>query len=312
MIRSRDITAGTPGEHALPGRYDREMPVVVESISGLRALIAEQRADAASAGRPGVVALIPTMGALHAGHLALVARAREVADIVIVSIFVNPLQFSAVDDLDRYPRALEADVVALEPFGVTAVFAPSVSGMYPSGPVATRVTAGDLGMRYEGRTRRGHFDGVLTVVSKLLNVARPDVVVFGEKDAQQVFLVRRMIEDLNVPVTVHSVETVRDTDGLALSSRNRFLDAAERRAALALSRALEAAESSADRGTDAAIAAAQSVISGDEIVQLDYLSLVDPKTFQSVSDGYRGKALVLVSAQLGDTRLIDNRKIYLG
>lgn len=252
------------------------------------------------------------MGALHAGHLALVARAQEVADIVIVSIFVNPLQFSAADDLERYPRTLETDVAALESLGVDAVFAPLASEMYPTGPVATRVTAGDLGMRYEGRTRRGHFDGVLTVVSKLLNIARPDTIVFGEKDAQQVFLVRRMIEDLDIPVTVQSVETVRDSDGLALSSRNRFLDAAERRAALALSRALEAAESSADRGADAAVAAAQSVISGDEIVQLDYLSLVDPKTFQSVSDGYRGKALVLVAAQLGDTRLIDNRKIYLG
>ena len=252
------------------------------------------------------------MGALHPGHFALVARAREVADIVVVSIFVNPLQFTIADDLERYPRSLEADVAALEPLGVAAIFAPAASEMYPRGPVATRVTAGDLGMRFEGRTRRGHFDGVLTVVSKLLNITRPDCVVFGEKDAQQVFLVRRMIDDLDIPVTVHSVDTVRDPDGLALSSRNRFLDPAERRAALALSRALDAAESSADRGTDAAIAAAQSVISGDEIVQLDYLSLVDPTTFQSVTDGYRGKALVLVAAQVGDTRLIDNRKIFLG
>lgn len=288
------------------------MPVVVHTIAGLRALIAEQRADAASASRNVTVALVPTMGAVHAGHLALVARAREVADIVVVSIFVNPLQFTIADDLERYPRSLEADVAALEPLGVAAIFAPAASEMYPLGPVATRVTAGDLGMRFEGRTRRGHFDGVLTVVSKLLNITRPDSVVFGEKDAQQVFLVRRMIDDLDIPVTVHSVDTVRDPDGLALSSRNRFLDPAERRAALALSRALDAAESSADRGTDAAVAAAQSVISGDEIVQLDYLSLVDPMTFQSVSDGYRGKALVLVAAQVGDTRLIDNRKIYLG
>ena len=288
------------------------MPVVVHTIAGLRTVIAEQRADAASASRDGTVALVPTMGAVHAGHLALVARAREVADIVVVSIFVNPLQFTIADDLERYPRSLEADVAALEPLGVAAIFAPAESEMYPRGPVATRVTAGDLGMRFEGRTRRGHFDGVLTVVSKLLNITRPDSVVFGEKDAQQVFLVRRMIDDLDIPVTVHSVGTVRDPDGLALSSRNRFLDPAERRAALALSRALDAAESSADRGTDAAIAAAQSVISGDEIVQLDYLSLVDPTTFQSVTDGYRGKALVLVAAQVGDTRLIDNRKIYLG
>lgn len=288
------------------------MPVVVETIAGLRAFVAELRAEAVSAGRSGTVALVPTMGALHDGHLALVARAREAADIVIVSIFVNPLQFTAADDLERYPRSLETDVAALEPFGVAAVFAPPAAIMYPTGAIATRVTAGDLGMRYEGRTRRGHFDGVLTVVSKLLNIARPDVVVFGEKDAQQVFLVRRMIEDLDMPVTVQSVETVRDADGLALSSRNRFLDAAERRAALALSRALEAAESSSDRGADAAVAAAQSVIAGDEIVRLDYLSLVDPKTFQSVSDGYHGKALVLVAAQVGDTRLIDNRKIYLG
>ena len=299
------------GQRARDG-YDRLVPVVVETIAGLRALISEQRAAATSAGQIATVALVPTMGALHAGHLALVARARAVADIVVVSIFVNPLQFTGADDLERYPRTLETDVAALETLGVTAVFAPAASEMYPRGPVVTRVSAGDLGMRYEGRLRRGHFDAVLTVVAKLLNITRPDTVVFGEKDAQQVFLVRRMIEELDFPVTVQSVETVRDPDGLALSSRNRFLDGAERRAALALSRALEAAESSGDRGSDAVIAAAQSVISGDEIVQLDYLAIVEPKTFQSVSDGFRGKALVLVAAQVGDTRLIDNRKIYLG
>lgn len=289
------------------------MPVVVETIAGLRALLHQAQADAAAAGFPRPsVALVPTMGALHDGHLALVQRARELAEIVVVSIFVNPLQFGRGEDLDRYPRTLEADVAALEQHHVPFVFAPSVVDMYPDGATQVRVTAGPIGSRYEGRSRPGHFDGMLTVVSKLLNIASPDLVLFGQKDAQQQYLVRRMVSDLDLSVRVESVDTVREPDGLALSSRNRFLDDRQRVAARLLSRALEAAESSADRGIDAVLAAAQSVLVGDPGIELDYLSLVQPTTFESVDDGYTGKALVLIAARVGETRLIDNAKIYLG
>jgi len=252
------------------------------------------------------------MGALHEGHMALVERAQERAEIVVVSIFVNPLQFGASDDLDRYPRTVESDVERLRTHGVQIVFAPTLSEMYPAGDVPTQVTAGDMGNLYEGRSRRGHFDGVLTVVAKLLHIVGPDTVVFGQKDAQQVFLVKRMIADLNFDVQVATVPTVREDDGLALSSRNRFLDARERIAARALSRALEAAESSADRGPDAVLAAAQSVLAGDDTVQLDYLQVVNPATFLPVDGNHHGRALVLLAARVGDTRLIDNATIQLG
>lgn len=282
------------------------MPIAVaETISELRAITGHARA----AGKR--VALVPTMGALHAGHLALVRRATEIADVVIVSIFVNPLQFGPTEDIDRYPRTLPEDLAQLEPFGVSAVFAPTVAEMYPTGASDTRVTAGRVGALYEGRTRAGHFDGVLTVVSKLLNIAQPDVVLFGQKDAQQVFLVKRMIVDLDLPIAVDVVPTVREDDGLALSSRNRFLDAKEKRAARGLSIALEAAESSADRGIDAVLAAAQSVLMGEHLVELDYLVIVDPETFLPVDDNHQGRAIVLVAARVGTTRLIDNEAIFL-
>jgi pantoate--beta-alanine ligase len=282
------------------------MPIVVaETISELRKTTAEARAG----GRR--VALVPTMGALHDGHLALVRRAAEIADVVVVSIFVNPLQFGPSEDLDKYPRTLGDDLAKLEPLGVRTVFAPSVPEMYPTGASDTRVTAGRVASLYEGRTRAGHFDGVLTVVSKLLNIAQPDVVLFGQKDAQQVFLVKRMIVDLNIPVAVEVVPTVREDDGLALSSRNRFLDAREKRAARGLSLALEAAESSADRGIDAVLAAAQSVLMGESLVELDYLVVVDPDTFLPVDDDHQGRAVVLVAARVGTTRLIDNEAIVL-
>ena len=280
-------------------------PVVVETIAALRAELATRTAAG------GTVALVPTMGALHDGHLALVKRASEIADTVVVSIFVNPLQFGPDEDLDTYPRDLEADVKALDPFGVAFVFAPTASEMYPHGAAQVKVTGGEVAGLFEGRTRPGHFEGVLTVVSKLLNIARPDVVVFGQKDAQQVFLVRQLVDDLNVPTKVEIVDTVRADDGLALSSRNRYLNAAERRAAVAISRALEASASAADRGIDAVLAAAQSVFMDERLVKLDYLKVVNPKTFLPVDDGYRGQARVLIAAQVGSARLIDNDAIYL-
>ena len=289
------------------------MPVVVETIAGLRSHLSQLASTAVAAGLPRPsVSLVPTMGALHEGHLALVERARESADIVVVSIFVNPMQFGAGEDLDRYPRTIDADTEKLDAAGVAVVFAPTAAEMYPTGSTHTTVHAGDVGMRFEGRTRRGHFDGVLTVVAKLLNIVRPDVVVFGEKDAQQVFLVRRMVADLDIPVTVEAVPTVREDDGLALSSRNRYLDSGERIAAVTLSRALEAAESAADGGVDAVLAACQSVLTADTGVDFDYLAIVSQDTFQPVDEGHRGRALVLVAAKVGDTRLIDNATIYLG
>ena len=274
---------------------------VIETIAELRTALA---------GR--TVALVPTMGALHEGHLALVTRASQLAESVVVSIFVNPLQFGPNEDLAKYPRTLADDLAKLEAAGVEFVFAPSVAEMYPAGPSETRVTAGHVGTLYEGRSRPGHFDGMLTVVSKLLGIVRPDLVVFGQKDAQQVFLVQRMVADLNVATSVEVVPTVRESSGLALSSRNRFLDEREKRAALSLSTALEAAQSSGDRGVDQVVAAAQSALMGENLVQLDYLAVVDPTTFLPVDDGYRGKARVLIAARVGDTRLIDNELIHLG
>ena len=282
------------------------MPVTVAAtVVELRNLIGGRR-----------VALVPTMGALHDGHLALAARAVElvsqgVVDVVAASIFVNPLQFGPNEDLEKYPRTFDEDVAKLDAAGIDFVFAPTVEEMYPNGPLETKVTAGAVGSMFEGRSRPGHFDGVLTVVNKLLNIAGASAVLFGQKDAQQAFLVQRMVRDLSMPVRVEIVETVREESGLALSSRNRFLDAKEHRAARALSTALEAAASSADRGIDAVIAAAQSVLMGENLVELDYLAVVNPATFLPVDDDYRGPARVLIAARVGSTRLIDNERIRL-
>jgi len=274
-------------------------PVVLETIAELREALT------------GPVAFVPTMGALHDGHLELVDRAAALAPTVVVSIFVNPLQFGPNEDLDRYPRTPEADLEKLAARGVQYVFMPSVDELYPVWPIATKVSAGTVGTMYEGRSRPGHFDGVLTVVAKLLNIVRPDVVVFGRKDAQQVFLISRMVRELNLPVRVEVVDTVREDDGLALSSRNRYLDEKQRRAARVLSQALDAAVSSGDRGVDPALAAAQSVLMGEGQVELDYLVIVSPTTFLPVDEGYKGKAIVLIAAKVGSTRLIDNEPILL-
>ncbi len=279
---------------------DDGRPEVVESIAALREKLA---------GRS--VALVPTLGALHEGHLALVDRARQLADTVVVSIFVNPLQFGPEEDFDKYPRDLSGDLEALSRHGVAYVFAPTVTEMYPDGGTEITVTGGEVATLFEGRSRPGHFDGVLTVVAKLLGIVRPDHVIFGQKDAQQVFLVQRMVADLNFAARVEVVETVRADDGLALSSRNRYLNPDERRAATALSRALEAAASAADRGIDAVLAAAQSVFMDERLVKLEYLKVVNPRTFLPVDDGYRGPARVLIAARVGTARLIDNDALYL-
>ncbi|GAA1219860.1 pantoate--beta-alanine ligase [Rhodoglobus aureus] len=281
-------------------------PQVIETVAGMRDVIAHER----DAGR--TIALVPTLGALHAGHVAHVERAAELADVCVVSIFVNPTQFGASEDLDKYPRTMDEDLDMLGELGVPYVFAPSVEEMYPKGPTSTTISAGQIGTTFEGKSRAGHFDGVLTVVAKLLTITAPQFVTFGQKDAQQLFLVRRMITDLNIPVRMEIIETVRDDDGLALSSRNQFLDASQREAATILSTALKAATSAADSGLDAVIAAAQGALMGESRAELDYFSVVDTDTFMPVPDGFRGPATAIVAARVGDTRLIDNSSLYVG
>ena len=282
------------------------LPAVETTIAGVRS-----RLDAAR-GAGSTIALVPTMGSLHDGHLALVERAREIADVVIVSIFVNPMQFGPAEDFNRYPRDLDADRDALAGHGVTAVFAPAIDEMYPSGPVQTSVTAGPVGAVFEGRSRPGHFDGMLTVVAKLLGIVQPHLAVFGEKDAQQVYLVQRLVRDLDIRTLIEVVATVRADDGLALSSRNQFLGPRQRRAARAIPDALEAARSAADRGLDAVIAAAQGVLMGGDDVELDYFAVVRPDTFQPVDDDHHGPARALIAARVGDTRLIDTELLHFG
>lgn len=252
------------------------------------------------------LALVPTMGALHEGHLSLVRRARDLCDAVAVSIFVNPLQFGPGEDFERYPRSFEADLAACRAEGVALVFAPAPDVVYPESPTV-RVDAGPMGEVLEGVSRPGHFTGVLTVVAKLFNLLRPDVAVFGEKDAQQLALIRRMVRDLDVPVRVLAGPTVRESDGLAVSSRNVYLSAEERRHALALSRALRAGAAAAgEGGPDAVRRTAHAVLAAEPGIELDYLALVAPETFAEVPPDHRGPAVLAVAAEVGRTRLIDN------
>ncbi len=261
--------------------------------------------------RPPVV-LVPTMGALHDGHRALLRRARQIIGhngSLVVSVFVNPLQFGAGEDLDRYPRTMERDLAVCAQEGVGLVFAPASEEMYPAGQMVT-VSPGPMGLLLEGASRPGFFDGMLTVVLKLFNLVRPDAAVFGQKDAQQLVLVRRMVAELNLPVEIASVPTVRDPDGLATSSRNAYLSGPGRATALALSRALAAGQSAAADGPCAALAAARAELTAagraEPPLALDYLSLADPATFAEVGADYAGEALLLVAGRVGGTRLIDN------
>jgi pantoate--beta-alanine ligase len=274
-------------------------------------------------------ALVPTMGALHSGHAALVDAARQANDVVVASIFVNPLQFGEAADLQRYPRTLEADLEVLAAAGADIAFAPAVEEVYPDGEPLVRISAGRLGEKLEGASRPGHFDGALTVVAKLLHYGLPALpadyrAYFGQKDAQQLALVRRMVVDLDFPVEIVGVPIVRDGDGLALSSRNRFLSPDERHTALALSQALFAGEAA---GTDpgqaegkraaAVRSAARAVLdrAAAERTPLapDYLALVDPVDFTEIPDDRdTGEALLVVAARVGATRLIDNIPLTLG
>jgi len=265
---------------------------------------------------PAPVVLVPTMGALHSGHLALLRAARAVAGpggSVIVSIFVNPLQFRPGEDLDRYPRTLDDDLAMCAREGVCLVFAPSAAEMYPGGAPQVTVDPGPAGQVFEGEFRPGFFGGVLTVVLKLFHLVRPDIAVFGEKDAQQLALVRRLVSD------TESVPTVRDPDGLATSSRNRYLSPADRELALTLPRALRAgqaragAENGAEDGgsASAALAAAREVLDAEPALAVDYVAVVDSRTFTVAGPGYAGPAVIVAAATAGGTRLIDNVPVML-
>jgi pantoate--beta-alanine ligase len=274
------------------------------------------KADLAVArgGLPAPVVLVPTMGALHAGHRALLRAARTLAGPaggVVVSIFVNPLQFRPGEDLDRYPRTLDEDLAMCAAEGVCAVFAPSAAEMYPGGKPQVTVEPGPMGRVFEGEFRPGFFGGVLTVVLKLFNLIRPDVAVFGGKDAQQLALVRRMVADVDLDIAVESVPTVRDADGLATSSRNRYLSPADRALALTLPRALAAGRVRAAEGAAAALTAAQEMLRGEPALAVDYVAVVDPRTFAVVRPGHAGPALIVAAATAGGTRLIDNVPVVL-
>jgi pantoate--beta-alanine ligase len=255
------------------------------------------------------VMLVPTMGALHEGHISLVRAAKRVAgSVVVVSIFVNPLQFGAGEDLDAYPRTLDDDLAKLRTEGVEIVFAPNAAAMYPDG-LRTTVQPGPLAAELEGAARPTHFAGVLTVVLKLFQIVRPDSAFFGEKDYQQLVMIRQMAADLNVGVQVVGVPTVREADGLAMSSRNRYLDPAQRELAVTLSAALTAGAHAATGGVQAALDAARAVLDAAPGVSVDYLELRDAGLGPVQSDSF---GRLLIAARLGATRLLDNVEIQIG
>lgn len=247
------------------------------------------------------------MGALHEGHLSLVDLARERADVVVVSVFVNPTQFGRHEDFDRYPRDLDRDVRLIADRGASIVFAPETRSMYPE-PLLTTVTMRGITDEFEGAHRPGHFDGVLTIVAKLFHVVQPDVAVFGQKDAQQAAAIRRMVADLDFPIEIVVGPTVREPDGLALSSRNAFLSSAERLEALALHAALDRADALARQGIDDAhrlLEAMREELSRHPAVVVDYVAIVERDSFRPVRR-LSGPALAAVAARVGNTRLIDN------
>jgi pantoate--beta-alanine ligase len=274
-------------------------------ITNSTAEYSEFRATLQGPGAPRI-AFVPTMGALHDGHRSLIKLARSRGDVLAVSIFVNPLQFGPGEDYARYPRPLEDDLQVCEADGVDVVFVPSVRDLYPPGRQVT-VDAGALGTVLEGRSRPGHFNGVLTVVLKLFNIIQPQIAIFGEKDAQQLACIRRMVSDLNVPIEIVAAPIVRESDGLALSSRNVFLTATERAVARSISAALEKAATQSS--VPSARAAAYEVLDraqAEPCFELDYATIVNPATFAEVPDDHVGPATFLVTARVGGTRLIDN------
>jgi pantoate--beta-alanine ligase len=275
-------------------------PAVAESVADLRRL-----RDAL----PGPVALVPTMGALHEGHRTLVRAARERAASVVVSVFVNPTQFGPGEDFDRYPRTWDADLAALAEEGADLVFHPEVDDVYPPGALGVTVDPGPLGSVFEGAVRPGHFAGVLTVVAKLFGLVRPDQAFFGEKDYQQLTLIRAMARELALGVEVVGVPTVREDDGMALSSRNRYLAPGQRAAAATISAALRAGAAAGPDGAAAVLAAARTVLDAEPTLLQDYLELTDTDLGPAPA---AGPARLLVAARAGTTRLLDNVPVDLG
>jgi pantoate--beta-alanine ligase len=278
----------------------RTPPTVAESVADLRRLRARL---------PGPIALVPTMGALHEGHRTLVRAAREAAGSVVVSVFVNPTQFGPGEDFERYPRTWDDDLAALAEEGADLVFHPQVEDVYPPGAVGVTVDPGPLGSVLEGAVRPGHFAGVLTVVAKLFGLVRPDLALFGEKDYQQLTLIRAMARELALGVEVVGVPTVREDDGLALSSRNRYLDERQRAAALTISAALRAGAAAGPQGAGAVLAAAGAALDAEPALVRDYLELTDPDLGPVP---VAGPARLLVAARAGTTRLLDNVPVELG
>jgi len=263
--------------------------------------------------RSGVtVGFVPTMGYLHEGHLSLMRKSVEECGFTVVSIFVNPTQFGPGEDYDRYPRDLERDLSMCESVGVDLVFAPGVSEMYEP-DACTRVTVSGLTQNLCGRSRPGHFDGVTTVVCKLFNMVRPDRAYFGQKDAQQVAVVRRMVRDLNIPVEVREMPTVREPDGLAMSSRNVYLSPDQRRAALSLHRSLRTAADMIEKGERSAAKIRErmiDIILSSGLAELDYVEIVDADSLRNI-DTLKGEVLIAVAVKFGQTRLIDNIKVVV-
>ena len=296
-----------------------------------RPVLTHTRAELADAlsRLPGTKALVMTMGALHSGHLQLVREARELADHVIVTIFVNPTQFAPGEDFDAYPRTLDADMDALETVGADLVWAPAPQDVYPT-PVTVTIDPGPIARVLEGKTRPTHFAGVALVCTKVVNLVRPDVALYGQKDAQQLAVLRTVFAQLDIPVRVHPVPIVRAEDGVALSSRNQYLSDDERIRARALSRALRRGAEAAEAGAQPAqiVAECHSVIDAEGGIDLDYIALVDAGTFEILagtesvpvgegaaaptilSDGSR-EARILIAAKVGTTRLIDNMEVPL-
>ncbi|MBR7743331.1 pantoate--beta-alanine ligase [Phycicoccus sp. BSK3Z-2] len=278
------------------------------AVAHTRDELSAARADLTS----GDVGVVMTMGALHEGHARLIEQARARHAHVVVTIFLNPLQFGVGEDLSRYPRTFDDDMRICTDAGVDLVFAPSPDVVYPDGDPGIRVSSGALGAMLEGAARPGHFDGVLTVVAKLFHLTGARSAYFGQKDAQQLLLIRRMVRDLDLPVEVVPVPTVREADGLALSSRNAYLTDSDRETALCLSRALQAGADAATYGPSAVRRAAREVLVGEPLALVDYLVLVHPTTLEDVPEWYRGEALLAVAAKVGTTRLIDNTPLRVG
>ncbi|MDN5811818.1 MAG: pantoate--beta-alanine ligase [Arthrobacter sp.] len=312
-----NTTAPPPGD---AGALGATRPLLVRTAAELAALGSRLLAQAPATDGPRRLGLVPTMGALHAGHEHLVSAARAENDVVVVSVFVNRLQFDDPADFERYPRDLEADRALLASAGADIVFAPEEPEIYPGGAPLVRLSSGTLGEKFEGASRPGHFDGMLAVVAKLLHIAQPSSLTpvpveysayFGQKDAQQLAIVRRLVTDLSYPVRIRAVPIVRSAEGLALSSRNQFLTPEQADAALVLSRALFLLADRAAAHEALMIDEAEDLIGSQPLVELDYLEVVDPDTLEPLAFNCRetpftGGALVLVAARTGQVRLIDN------